>query len=606
MAVAEPQSRHGMVAAYLTHERGVGSFFPKADPESQSLDLATRVDFGNLQAQPGQSRPTEILLMGCFADTRRGLEAYAEAVARHYRIQLPRNPGVYCTWYHSGASDEAMIAANTDFAADNLKPFGLTVMQIDDHWQRKLPKGFPGDDNFKTTGPVKVFMDSREDNYPSGMAQTAKYIAQAGMVPGIWFMPFAGNYQNPTFDHRLFAKNSDGSPFHDSRWSGTCLDLTHPDAQAFVRDRTRRIYDWGYRYFKIDGMHTGLATYNIYVNTVFKEQDLGAARLHNPGMTHVQAYREGLKILRQTAPGTFILGCNVSQNMLSMGPAFGLIDAMRIGPDNGGAGSGRWNHVTLGAWHGNNLYFLNNRVWHNDPDPVYVRTGNPLHQARWMCSWLAVSGSMHTSSEQYGQLHPDRLDLLKRCLPAHSLPARPVDYLETDRPQAWLVRNDRLKILALFNWQETDPTPVTLALERLDLDPSRDYIAFDFWEDRFIGPFTGQFDHTLDPASCLVLALRPTADHPQLLSTSRHITQGLIDVVDERWDPTTRTLSGSSEVIAGDRYELRVATPAGESWEVAEATAGKQVMDLRLARPSGVRLSFTPQKTGTVDWHIRF
>lgn len=93
-----------------------------------------------------------------------------------------------------------------------------------------------------------------------------------------------------------------------------------------MRDRVRRIYDWGYRYFKIDGMHTGVITYNTYVNTSYGNKDFGKSTLHDSGMTHVEAYRKGLRILREEAPGTFILGCNVSQNMRSMGPAFGMID----------------------------------------------------------------------------------------------------------------------------------------------------------------------------------------------------------------------------------------------------------------------------------------
>ena len=239
------------------------------------------------------------------------------------------------------------------------------------------------------------------------MAHTADAIASHGMVPGIWFMPFAGNFRNPYFDPEVFAKNPDGSPFHDARWSGTCVDMTSPAAEKFVRERVRRIHDWGYRYFKIDGMHTGLATYNIYVNTSYSNKAFGRAKLHDAGATHVEAYRKGLRVLREEGPETFILGCNVSQNMRSMGPAFGMIDGMRIGPDNGSAGGGNWGGVRVGAWHGTNLYFLNGRVWHNDPDPIYVRSRNPIERARWMCSWLAISGAMHTASEDFLTMHVD-------------------------------------------------------------------------------------------------------------------------------------------------------------------------------------------------------
>ena len=52
-----------------------------------------------------------------------------------------------------------------------------------------------------------------------------------------------------------------------------------------------------------------------------------------------------------------------------------------------------------------------------------------------------------------------------------------------------------------------------------------------------------------------------TSTHPQLLSTSRHIMQGLIDVKLESWDPAARILSGTSAMVAGDAYELRLVCP---------------------------------------------
>ena len=386
--IASPETRSGVVCGWLTHERGVGVFFPGV--EKGRPVVRSQIDFGRFRVAAGKSRPAETMLIGYFSDARLGLEAYADSVARHYAIKPAPELGVYCSWYVSGASNERQIAENTEFAASHLKPFGLAVMQIDDGWQAILPKGFKHEGRIKTTGPVKVFVDSK-GNYPKGMAHTAREIASHGMIPGIWFMPFAGNFRNPYFDNEIFAKNPDGTPFHDARWSGTCIDMSNPKAEAFVRKRVKRIYDWGYRYFKIDGMHTGMPSYNIYVNTAYRPQDFSKARLHDPDTTLIEAYRKGLRVLREEAPGTFILGCNVSQNMGCMGAAFGMIDAMRIGPDNGGGARGNWRAVTAGAWHGTNLYFLNGRVWHNDPDPVYVRKSNPVERARWMCSWLAVA-----------------------------------------------------------------------------------------------------------------------------------------------------------------------------------------------------------------------
>ncbi len=604
--IADPETRHSVVCAYLTHERGIGIFFPKVSEDKALVNA--KIDFGSLRVEPGKTRGTETLLIGLFDDGRLGLEAYAAAVAEKYNIRLRPRPNVYCTWYHAGASNETALAANTAFAAEHLKPFGLNVMQIDDKWQTLVPKGFQTSEKIKTTGPLKCFTDANE-KYPNGMAYTAKNIASHGMIPGIWFMPWAGNLNNPYFDKEIYAQNLDGTPFHDAKWSGTCLDSTSPKGEAFIRQRINHIYDWGYRYFKIDGMHTGLATYNIYINTSYKENDyeeFGKVKLYDPQMTQVQAYRKCLKILQEEAPEALVLGCNVSQNMRSMGPAFGMIDAMRIGPDNNRASRGDWSHIGRGPWHGTNLYFLNGRVWYNDPDPIYVRNSIPLESARWMCSWLAISGAMHTSSEQYDKLPPERLDLLKRCLPGYDGASRPVDYLETNEPRIWLAGNDRMHLLGLFNWDSKRETNIKYDLGKLGLNKSLTYVGYDFWANEFVAPFSGTLEQTLPSGRCRVIAVKPVADHPVLVSTSRHITQGLMDVLEEKWDAASKKLRGKSKVVAGDLYELRIALPAGGNYRPASATLGGKEMKIGKVVDGGVRISITPEKSETVEWVIKF
>lgn len=631
-AVVHPATRNGMVAACLTHERGGGVFFTETD--EGKVRIKTRIDFGRYQVQPGRSRKTETLLIGYFDDARLGLEAYADAVAKLYDIQLPPQPAVYCTWYHAGASNEARLLDNAQFAQKELQPYGLSVMQIDDKWQRRLPADFPFDGNvkdIKRVGPIKVFVDAN-DSFPSGMQYTADRLAKRGFAPGIWFMPFAGTYNNPYFADRqeMFARWDDGTPIV-TRWSGTLLDMSHPATQMFVRERVKRIADWGYSYFKLDGMHTGAVTHNVYVNTGYATdghwlnspnfigQPAGpgtssstkpSQALHDPGMTHIEAYRKGLQIVREAAPGVFILGCNVSQNMRSMGGAFGLIDAMRIGPDNGGAGRGSWGAVCKGARHGSNLYFLNRRVWHNDPDPVYVRPSNPLDSARIMVSWVAVTGSMLTTSYQFADLPPERLDLLKRCMPSHNGVARPVDLFESDPPTTWLVtdtrRDVRRDVIGLFNWNEKEPIEITCDMGKLGLNPNTTYVAFDFWEKEFVEPIRDVLRQDLPAGACRVLAVRPAADHPQLLSTSRHIAQCLVDVLRETWDPTSKTLSGTSHTVAGDPYELRIALPMGTTWEVREASLGTQKLSVAEVAEQGVRLTCTPEAGGNAEWRIQF
>src|SRR6185295_17992797 len=123
------------------------------------------------------------------------------------------------------------------------------------------------------------------------------------------------------------------------------------------------------------------------------------------------------------------------------------------------------------------------------------------------------------------------------------------------------------------NWQSA-AQEFSLSLEKLGLNRQHEHVAFDFWNNQFIPSVREQLKFTVPGESCLVLALRPRADHPKVISTSRHITQGLVDLSDEKWSPRTKTLSGRSRLVANDAYELRIATGAASIAKVEVAPAG--------------------------------
>ena len=391
MAVADSASRAGVVGGWLTHERGSGVIFTKVD--DGKLGLEARLEYGYLCLGPGSSIASETFLIGWFADARLGLEAWADAVAKRLAIKLPSPPVVYCTWYdnvHRRAGSAASTAELAAFAAKELKPYGFTCVQIDDGWQL----------GEKGNGPRKNFtVHDPQGPYPGGMKPTAEAIKAAGLIPGLWLLPFGGNYQDPFFaPHQdWFVKRADGTPF-DNKWGGTCLDMTHRGARDFVHGEMKQaMQDWGYRYFKLDGLYGGIGVQPQYVNSGWQEDNLGDAVFHNRTRTNIDAYRDGLRMVREAVgPQSFILGCCAAQNMRSYAGAFGLVDAMRIGPDVGGNWSS-WSKKapTYGARH----YHLNGRVWWCDPDPFYVRDALTLEQARCTASWVALSGLMISMSD---------------------------------------------------------------------------------------------------------------------------------------------------------------------------------------------------------------
>jgi hypothetical protein len=604
LAVADPQTRNGVVGGWLTHDRGNGVVF--ADTDDGRVRIDARIDYGRLRIEPQQTAESETFALGWFTDARLGLEAWADTIARIYTIKLRPEPAGYCTWYHARASDAKRLAEQTAFAADKLAPYGFQLIQIDDGWQSGA----------RRNGPAKNFTTHRSNGpYPVGMKATADDIKKHGFTPGIWFMPFAADHLDPYFkDHRdWFVQRSDGEPY-ETTWGGTCLDMTHPGAREHLRDVVHRLaHDWGYTYFKMDGLWTGTATKQMYVNSGYKEDGIGDAVFHDPTKTNIEAYRDGLKLVRAAAgDGVFFLGCCAPQNMRSFGGAFGLVDAMRVGPDNGPS----WDRLIRGPAYGSRTYFLHGRVWYNDPDPVYVRPEVPLEHARLICSWVTISGQLNVSSEAYPALPGDRLDLLKRTIPYHGLLPRPTDLFENDLPGLWLLtderRDPRRDVIALFNWDTTKAIDFDYPLDRLGLDRDRSYAVFDYWGNALLPPIKGILHLSVPRQSCRILAIRPALDRPQLISTSRHITQGIVDVVEEHWDDATKTLSGKSRVVAGDPYELRIVADSSEREWMVDAfdvsAAGRDAgVRTNVKQAEGLlRATITCPASRTVNWSVRF
>lgn len=604
LAIVDPESRSGVVGGWITHERGSGVVFSQVDGDE--VRMQAKLEYGRLRIRPGQDAALETFAIGYFDDARFGLEAYADAIAKLYLVRLPPLYSGHCTWYmekNSKACDEKNLVKLSEYAAKNLKPFGFDFIQIDDGWQ----------DGVKINGPKKNFTTHASNGpYAGGMKQTADNIEKLGLTPGIWFMPFAGTSTDPYFkDHQdWFAKKTtDGKPY-ETAWGGTCLDTTHPGAQEHIKGVVNQIaHEWGYKVFKMDGFWTGSATKQMYVNNGYKEDGMGDAEFFNPDKTNIEALRDGTKMVRAAAgPNVFLLGCCVSQNMRSFGGTFGLLDAMRVGPDTGSG--------DIGAPDASRMWFLNGRVWWNDPDCVSVRASVPLERARLNATFTTMAGDLFYNSDWMPDFPAERLDILRRCIPSHNLFSRPVDVFESQPARIWHLADTRgavrRDIVALYNWGK-EPATVECAVGRIGLPVAKEYVAFDFWANRFVPPFKDTVRANLPAGgSCRVLAVKPVSENPQLLSTSRHMTQGIIDVSDEKWDASLMTLSAVSKVVGADPYELRIVVPVGDkSWKVngvsisADDVAAGVKVEFKQEGPK-VRVLISSAANREVKWWVQF
>jgi len=658
-AVASRKTRAGVVCGFLSHHRGSGvvtvrrgTAVPAVGPagvspaaadgakgsrtndKTQGQDgpgthgqdaratLEAQCQYGRVEVAPGQQAAGEVAAIGWFDDAVAGLETYASCVAKAHDIRLGHKiPDGYCTWYHARALDEKRMVELAEWSEKHLKDYGFCLLQIDDGWQVSS-RDFSG---YNPKGP-----------YPSGMKPTAETIRGHGMLAGIWFIPFGWDHKREIFrDHQDLFVQKPGGGVYSVHWAGDCMDCTNPKTISFLREQIARMTrGWGYNYIKIDGLWTGMAVNILYPQPHYRADDLGQVVLHDMSKTQVEAYRTGLKLVREASGAdTFILGCNIAQNMRTMGGSVGLVDGMRIGPDVGA----NWGGILSCVLPTSHMWFWHGKVWYNDPDCLMLRSPLTLDQSRAWGTVIALLGQMNLVSEWMPALPAEKLEVVKRTMPNPGLTGRPVDLFEHNRPQVFqltwgrgeraipagaglrgddqpTLNDQRRDTVGLFNWEADKSATVGVDLRELGLsDGAEDrYVGFDYWENAFVPPFTGKLWAALKPSSCRAVTIQRLLDRPQVLSTSRHVTGGLVDLVELAWSDKDAALSGRSRVVGGDGYELRMsAPPQPRAWKALSAEvspADKQAgVTIRLSQEGPwVRVAIDSPATREVAWTVKF
>jgi len=129
-------------------------------------------------------------------------------------------------------------------------------------------------------------------------------------------------------------------------------------------------------------------------------------------------------------------------------------------------------------------------------------------------------------------------------------------------PAQWVVEGaPRWWTVALINWDD-EPRQLSVPLGTLGITGAK-FDAYDVWRDApLVVPKDG-LAATLEPHSTLTVALRAAAAHPQVVGTTRHIVQGAVDIADETWDVTARTLKARSVNLDSRAYVVTVSVPRG-------------------------------------------
>lgn len=470
---------------------------------------------------------------------------------------------------------EADLLSNLDAARRCCDVQAFRVFQLDDGFQRSA-----GD------------WDTN-DRFPHGHRWLTDRIHGAGFQAGLWLAPFAVAERSgiPAAHSEWLLQAPDGEPLvvalRDD-WGGRTygLDAGQAEVQDFLRELARHaVSNWGYDYLRLGALHLGVA-----------------GTRHGRPESAAEAYRAGLRALREGAGRAFILGCEAP-----LQHAVGLVDGMRASPDVEAA----FSRFVPAARASLLRAHLNGTAWISDADTVPVGESLTEDEARTWASIVALSGGMALASEDLDRLPDERLAILKRILPVAPVHGRALDIaapdwtgVQQDGAPAWILAQvlDDWWMLAATNW---DDVPQRLALSLPDHGIRGPLAAYDVWEGVRRDDVQGRLALTLPPHATTVLSLRRPRRTPFVLGSTRHLVQGVMDLEDERWDGRRRVLSARAVLLDDRPYELTIALPPGfrprearcaPDAEITVDSAERGAARLRLLRPPGAEL----------DWSVQF
>jgi len=523
----------------------------------------------------------------------------------------------WCSWwaYRRDFDQPTLERVVKVLAEQNLADFGYQYIQIDDTFQTSM-------------GMADGWLLWDEKKFPDGAAGAVRTIRSADFDPGIWVYSAFNDEAAARAHPDWFVRNSEGELFKGP-WVGYGLDGNNAEAvAAVVRNTERGFRELGFRYVKIDSLRHLL--YDSYHHAI----DHLAAQGARPADTfrrYLGAAREEL------GRDIFVLAC-----WGVLPEAIGIADACRLGGD----GFGPATMQQYNSWNG--------IVWRNDPDHCDIlpthkpkEKGNvievegveacPTDAIQRPCLVSMASGMLMLSdrAEVYtdarnlegikrsapivftvpGQLYDfdprktDTLIAMERTEIVHGGPPSPIDADQNGEVCVWWMMEierafESWTVLAHFNWEQEELAATTVTMSDLGLPADRAFLVYEFWTKKFLGVCKGSFDvPALGPGGTQIFVLRERLDRPQLLSTSRHITQGAVDVLRLGWDAEQKVLSGCSAVIKDDRYEVLVHVPAGYTTQNAEINGA--TTEISGDEPL-IRIAVTPTATGPMSWSMCF
>lgn len=465
-------------------------------------------------------------------------------------------PSGWCSWYYYFHEiTPAELLANAKWLSDNLRLYGVSIVQLDDGWQG-AGRGL---------GENRDWTTINERFREPGLAGVAAAIRSAGFTPGIWIAPHGQSNERIARESGAFLLKPDGSSA-SSTWVGDfLLDPTSRQSWDYLVELFTRLRETGFEYFKIDGQPMVISEFarnGEFMRAVPTTQPATKAA--------AELYRSTLRAMRKAIEDAYLLGCwGVPLD------GVGLLNGSRTGGDVVPAYSGYLAAVdTIQAWN-----FLHNIVWYCDPDCLLVRPPLSDATARSWTTALGMTGQALFDSDRLMDLPASRVELLRRVYPPADI--RPLDLFKPTQPRKpiWLLkvaqplfggyqppaipRMRHYDVVGVFNFDERETATRHVRWSDLGLHADRAYHVYDFWSQTYLGAWDAGVFVDVPPGDVRVLTLVEDDGKPTLLSTNRHITQGWTEIIDyERGGDDQRpVVKGHSRMLHTEPYVLTFGLP---------------------------------------------
>ncbi|MDZ7346500.1 MAG: hypothetical protein ONA69_06865 [candidate division KSB1 bacterium] len=194
--------------------------------------------------------------------------------------------------------------------------------------------------------------------------------------------------------------------------------------------------------------------------------------------------------------------------------------------------------------------------------------------------------------------------------------ARPIDMFIRPIPQIYDFKVDAdWHQLTLYNPHSDEMIELSVPLSgdmvegALDLDATETYYFYDFWNDCLQAKQKADqplIQH-LRPGEARMLSVRRVRPYPQVLSTNRHIMQGMLELSHVRWLETAKMLLGFAQCVQDDPFKIVIASNGKKFHKCIIQQKDRSLSShVRLLDDQLITIEWTVPISGEVMWAVFF